>query len=825
MDSPISSEESVKSLRSGNGRSHVDPLDSIRIRDLLNRLTKVTAALGDDVDRLAQQFCAVVAESIGDLCSITLLNQQNEMMHLAGLYDPDPYALSLLKNVVTAATNLPRENGLAGLVIRTGQPVLRPSIPEDELRAVSLPEFIHYVDQIGIGSIMVAPLKGRGGNIGAVSVSRHKASAPYTENDLSLLVDISLLISIALENAMLINALRAEVAAASSVKAALSVSEERFRSIFQSTALGIEVMDSLGNLVDVNPAFEAMTGYSSRELVGKPSGILQHPEDAVPVLQIVTEIRMNREPAAPIENRIIRKDGSTLWVKTNFAGVKRSAGDQMISLIVALHEDMTGHKQTERYFQAVLEATPDALVMIDAQGKIVLINRQMEQMFGYQRQEVLGQPVEILVPERLRDKHPLNRAAYLLDPHVRPMGADLELFAVRQDGAEFPVEISLSPLQQTEGGLVVVAAVRDITERKEREAALVRSERSLSEAQKVAHLGSLDYDTVLQTVDASDEALRILGIPRDKFHGSDSIRAAMHPADEQRVVDATYAAVNNHTSGDFEFRVVHPDGTVRIVHDRVIGVYDEDGKPTRMIGTIQDVTEQRLAEKELSELRNHLQTSVELERLRLAQDLHDGPMQELYGSSYRLDEIIAQAGPDLQASLADVNEELQQTISELRAIAKELRPPAISNFGLEKAIRSYVEDFQEKHPKIQLHLSLAADRQLLPENMRLTLFRVFQQALTNVVRHSQASEVRVRFSLDAEEARLEITDNGTGFSVPSNWMGFVRHGHYGLAGAAERVHALGGILLVNSAPAQSTTVTAVIPWTPEEKSRTASPDA
>jgi signal transduction histidine kinase len=282
-------------------------------------------------------------------------------------------------------------------------------------------------------------------------------------------------------------------------------------------------------------------------------------------------------------------------------------------------------------------------------------------------------------------------------------------------------------------------------------------------------------------------------------------------------VEATNAAMQNHAPGELEFRVILPDGRVRIVHDRVLPFYDEEGNAVRVLGTVQDVTEQREAEKEVAELKSHLQSSVELERLRLAQELHDGPMQELYGSSYRLDELLDSADLDTRPALQEVNAEIRQTISELRAIAKELRPPAISNFGLEKAIRSYVEDFHEKHPSITLRLSLAQDRQLLPENVRLTLFRVFQQALTNVLRHSQATEVRVRFTVDAEEARLEVTDNGAGFSVPPNWMGFVRQGHYGLAGAAERVNALGGVLLVESQPEQSTTVTAIIPWSPGDQ--------
>lgn len=151
-------------------------------------------------------------------------------------------------------------------------------------------------------------------------------------------------------------------------------------------------------------------------------------------------------------------------------------------------------------------------------------------------------------------------------------------------------------------------------------------------------------------------------------------------------------------------------------------------------------------------------------------------------------------------------------IDSLRATAQELRPPTIFDFGLEKAIRSYVDDFGEKHPNLKITLSLAQDRQLLPEKIRLALFRIFQQTLMNVVRHSEATEAKVRFAFDAEEVRLEITDNGKGFEVPQNWMEFVRAGHYGLAGTSERVDSLGGILTVESNPGNSTLVMVAIPW-------------
>ncbi|HEY6072768.1 MAG TPA: sensor histidine kinase [Anaerolineales bacterium] len=204
---------------------------------------------------------------------------------------------------------------------------------------------------------------------------------------------------------------------------------------------------------------------------------------------------------------------------------------------------------------------------------------------------------------------------------------------------------------------------------------------------------------------------------------------------------------------------------------------------------------------------------MELERLRLAQELHDNPMQTLYSAIYRIDEIRKTAEPELELALNDVNHDIQKVLQDLRVTAKELRPPSIFNFGLENALRSHVDDILQKYPGLQIRLSLAHDRQFLPEPVRLALFRVFQQSLANVIRHSEATEVDVSFTFDAEQAYLVISDNGKGFEVPRNWIELVRDGHYGLAGASERVSALGGTLTVESQPGSSTTIRVTVPWT------------
>jgi protein-histidine pros-kinase len=135
----------------------------------------------------------------------------------------------------------------------------------------------------------------------------------------------------------------------------------------------------------------------------------------------------------------------------------------------------------------LLNSAPDGIVIVNARGEIVIVNSQTEILFGFNRQELIGQPVEIMIPTRFKNAHSKHRTSFLADPHVRPMGQGLELFGSRKDGKEFPVEISLSPLRTT-AGLYVIAAIRDTTDRKHAEEKIKKLNYELGEALRRAEL-------------------------------------------------------------------------------------------------------------------------------------------------------------------------------------------------------------------------------------------------------------------------------------------------------------------------------------------------
>jgi PAS domain S-box-containing protein len=535
----------------------------VKRTEAIYRLSRALAEAGHDLNKITHLAVDFAANEVGDFGLLTLLNSTGDMLRITAFHDSSSTGQALLRKFLVPGSEFDPSSSLSGGVLGSGEPVLIPSIPPEQLKAISLPAFQEFIHEVGIKSVLIVPLVGRSGVVGTMNVMRHRESKPLNVEDQSFLTDTAYRIALAIENCRLFESLHSEITERLSAKQALDMSEARFRSIFEFTTVGIKVLDLEGKILQTNYAFQSMIGYTDEELVGNPFYKFLHPEDVQRASKLFHDVKAHGTPYFRFEHRAIHKDKSVVWVKTIFTVIK----------------------------------------------------------------------------------------------------------------------------------------------------------------------------------DAND-----------------------------------------------------------------------DKRPAFIVGILENITDQKRIELEMAELNSRLQNSMELERLRLAQELHDNPMQSLYSAIYRIEELRGAADPELKEALGDVKQHIQNVLQDLRATAKELRPPTIFNFGLENAIRSHANDVLEKHPNLSIYLSLAHDRQILPEKVRLALFRIFQQSLANVLRHAKATEVHVRFSFDAEEAHLEITDNGTGFEVPNNWIDFVRQGHYGLAGSAERANALGGIFKVQSKPGTSTTIQVTIPW-------------
>jgi PAS domain S-box-containing protein len=247
----------------------------------------------------------------------------------------------------------------------------------------------------------------------------------------------------------------------------------------------IVVVDAEGTIVIANRLTEKMFGYPREELIGKPVEILV-PERFRAGHYAQREAYSADPRTRPMgEGRALaglRRDGSEFPVEISLSPLETEQGTLVISII----RDITLHRQAEAKFRGLLESAPDGIVVVDASGRIAIVNSQVERMFGYPRDELIGRPVEILVPERFRPGHVPHRDGYFHSPRTRPMGAGRALTGRRRDGSEFPVEISLSPLE-TEQGTLVTSIVRDITDRRQAEERLKASLREKEVLLKEIH--------------------------------------------------------------------------------------------------------------------------------------------------------------------------------------------------------------------------------------------------------------------------------------------------------------------------------------------------
>jgi PAS domain S-box-containing protein len=333
--------------------------------------------------------------------------------------------------------------------------------------------------------------------------------------------------------------------------------EEQLRLTLENAPIGIVTSGLDGRLLSVNPAFCSILGYTAEELTRLSIEDITHPDDREMSRKRFESLARGEVDSFEVEKRYIRRDGVTIIGRAR-AGLVRDADGRPL-MTVGEVEDITQRIRTEKLFQLVVESAPNAIVMVNPEGRIVLVNSQTEKYFGYRRDELLGQPVEILIPERLRDQHPEYVRSFKAESRSRPMGLGRNLFGLRKDGSEFPVEVGLSPVETGQERLILSAIV-DISERRRSDLELQRMRTYLKNMIDSMPSVLVGVDIDGRVTEWNQSAEKATGVPTDRAIGQPFSR--LFPELESQL-ESMQEAIRTHTPMHRERLITEKDGEQR----------------------------------------------------------------------------------------------------------------------------------------------------------------------------------------------------------------------------------------------------------------------
>ena len=584
--------------------------------------------------------------------------------------------------------------------------------------------------------------------------------------------------------------------------------EETLKGLMHLPDTPLALLDREGTVQLCNARLEALFGYQGTGLAGLSAERLVADASRKALRAHLGSGPDGRVHDVPLVGR--RQDGSEFGMSIRLSPIGAGSGARwLVSIRDGAHGELgvrpvQGHGEL---FRRLLDAAPDAMVAVSEDGRIELVNRQTELLFGYEREEILGQPVEILLPKSMGRRHARHRARYWAEPRVRTMGFGLPLTGRRKDGAEFPVDVSLSPVEAPTGRLVV-SAIRDITERKLAEGVLRREPERIRQLVESSPDGVLivDSDGRIQLVNAQAELL--FGYRREELTGQqvevllpDAARAA-HAAHRAAYLSAPQ---RRPMGAGLELAGKRQDGTEFPVDVSLSPRRTSEG--LFAVAHVRDITERKRAEREL--LRSQLVRAQEDERLRIASDIHDDTIQAITAAGLRLQLVKRHLHDEKQLqALTKLEETIQLAIGRLRSLMFDLRPPALDRDGLKAALRTYLDQLQaDTGATIRLESKL---RNEPAQEARATLYRIAQEALTNVRKHARATSVSVALEEEKGGVLATVEDDGVGFDVASLEA---QPGHLGLPAIKERAELGRGWCRIESRPGGGTTVRF---WVPNE---------
>jgi PAS domain S-box-containing protein len=466
-------------------------------------------------------------------------------------------------------------------------------------------------------------------------------------------------------------------------------------------------------------------------------------------------------------------------------------------------------RQEQLFTTALLNSIPGIFYLYTyPELKMVTWNKQHETLFGYDASEMKGRHV-------LEWHQPESRDAVIksLENFLESGQATVEAMLLAKDGHSIPFLLTAVKFESN-GQDFLIGIGTDVAQRKQAEQALLESEATLTKAQQIAHLGNWELDNRTQTLQWSDETYRIFGYePYTVQPSMELFYSSMYPDDAPYMQRAFSDAWDFGTPFSQDHRLVLPGGEVRFVHEQAEIMFDNAGKPQKWVGTIQDITERKRIEEELKssleqlqQLSQYIEQVRENERIAISRELHDDLGQALTAVKIDLGIIKHKiSDEEVVLKINKVTALVGDTIKTVQRLTSQLRPEIIDDLGLEAAIEWYTNEFSER---TAIEISLDMDTvNSISSGDSLIIFRILQESLTNIARHSKATRVDIKLSINEDFIGLRISDNGIGITEEQRNC---KHA-FGLISMKERAASLGGTFDISSKNGNGTIIRLLIP--------------
>ena len=467
--------------------------------------------------------------------------------------------------------------------------------------------------------------------------------------------------------------------------------------------------------------------------------------------------------------------------------------------------------ENETQLRAIIDAEPECVKLLDAKGRLLTMNPAGLSMIEADAlEQVVGESVLAVVAPEHRDAFAtLTRGVF------QGESGTLEFEIIGFKGTHRWLETHAVPLRDPQGGITALLGItRDITKRKRAEQALRESQERLQLVARATNDAVWDWDLVTDGLWWAEGFQKMFGYaPEEIEPGAESRYNRLHPEDRERVSTKIHAAIDGgETSWSDEYRFRRRDGAYAEIYDRGYVIHDADGHPVRMVGSMLDVTERKRVEAQLRNLAARLEAIREEERTRIAREIHDQVGQALTALKMDLAWLAKKlpARPAaLRPKLRDMESVIDATMDAMHRIVAELRPGVLDDLGLPAAIRWLAADFQE-HTHIRCAVSVTGVEPSLQTAQATAVFRILQEALTNVARHARARHVDIRFHVVPSALELVVADDGRGITADE----VQNRRTLGLLGIRERALTWHGQVVVHGEPGHGTTVRVFMPIVP-----------